>query len=276
MTDLLDVPVVEREPGVRPSGDLGNPPRLEWIAIHKLRVDPSYQRDVGRRGARNVNRIAGNFRWTRCSPLVVSDRGDGTFAIVDGQHRASAARLHGGIKAMPCLVISCVREEEAEAFAAINGAVTALSPLQIYHAELASGDRKARAIRAMCERAAVSVPRYAMTATKRGETLAIGTIKSCWKTYGEDIVELALSLIVGTGDGNTGYVRAPLISGLCQLLKANPGLAKQPRELRRTLHDEQIPKLYAKALRIQGLDGGSVSTHFAALVLKAVDRREFA
>jgi hypothetical protein len=46
----------------------GPAPFLEWIEINKLVVDVTYQREIGRRGATNVNQIAENFDWSKFAP----------------------------------------------------------------------------------------------------------------------------------------------------------------------------------------------------------------
>ena len=73
----------------------GPAPFLEWIEINKLVVDVTYQREIGRRGATNVNQIAENFDWSKFAPVIVAPVEGGQFAIVDGQHRTTAAMLRG-------------------------------------------------------------------------------------------------------------------------------------------------------------------------------------
>jgi ParB-like nuclease domain len=73
----------------------GPAPFLEWIETDKLVVDVTYQREIGRRGATNVNQIAENFDWSKFAPVIVAPVEGGQFAIVDGQHRTTAAILRG-------------------------------------------------------------------------------------------------------------------------------------------------------------------------------------
>src|SRR6266550_4097499 len=69
----------------------GPAPFLEWIETSRLVVDVTYQREIGRRGAVNVNQIAENFDWSKFAPVIVAPVEGGHFAIVDGQHRTTAA-----------------------------------------------------------------------------------------------------------------------------------------------------------------------------------------
>jgi hypothetical protein len=73
----------------------GPAPFLEWIDTDKLVVDVTYQREIGRRGATNVNQIAENFDWSKFAPVIAAPVEGGQFAIVDGQHRTTAAIIRG-------------------------------------------------------------------------------------------------------------------------------------------------------------------------------------
>lgn len=112
-----------------PASEVGERPELQWLKISRLRIDPRYQRDIGQRGANNILAIAPAFRWSKFGPLIVAPIGEGLFAIVDGQHRATAAALRG-FESVPCVIIAADEAEQADAFVAINANVTAMSPLQ--------------------------------------------------------------------------------------------------------------------------------------------------
>ncbi|WP_211299478.1 DUF6551 family protein [Pukyongiella litopenaei] len=111
-------------------------PLLDFVDIDALVIDGSYQRGIERRGRKNIQKIASQFDWSKFSPLVVSRRPGGQFAIIDGQHRAHAAALRGVIE-VPALIVELDAQQEAAAFSEINGTVTALTPNQIYKAALA-------------------------------------------------------------------------------------------------------------------------------------------
>ena len=120
----------------------GRPPRLEWISIRDLVVDPDYQREITLVGRANVRRIATEFNWSMFTPVIVAAVGSNKFAIVDGQHRVTAAVICG-IEKVPCALIECMRGEQAAAFKAINANVTRLSSIQVYHASLIANDADA-------------------------------------------------------------------------------------------------------------------------------------
>ena len=74
---------------------VGAAPMLQWLKIADLVVDPVYQRPIVGNGRRNVDRIARAFSWSCFAPVVVSPIEGGRFAIIDGQHRTTAAALVG-------------------------------------------------------------------------------------------------------------------------------------------------------------------------------------
>lgn len=251
------------------STDWGAEPELQWLSLGALRIDRSYQRDVLENGRATIRRIVESFHWSKFGQLVVARRPGGIYAIVDGQHRAIACAVLG-IVSVPCIVIACSIEEEADAFAAINGNVTRPSPLQIHNARLVAGDRKARALRAVCDDAGVVVPRYAMICDKPGLCTAIGTLDACFRKFGAELLTRSLRLIVqGGGAGGIGMLKPTIIGGMCDLLvaKERPTLGA----LKDAIDGPRLAKLYERAVRVQSLDGGSTRELFVQAVLKAVD-----
>src|SRR5437868_11859154 len=81
--------------------DIGPAPDLRWLPIDRLVIDDSYQRPIAFAGRRNINAIANAFDWRRFSPVIVAPVEGGSYAIVDGQHRTTAAAAIG-ITSVPC------------------------------------------------------------------------------------------------------------------------------------------------------------------------------
>lgn len=208
-------------------GDPGPLPTLQWIAIDRLRVDDLYQRQIQERGAGNVRRIAEAFDWSKFTPVIVARAGQddagALYAIIDGQHRTTAAALRGLIR-VPCEEVEADRARQAAAFAAINGSVTALSSMQIFHAKLAAGDRDAATLAAVLQRAGVSICRSNTPAhlMQPGETLAVTKLRRLHERHGEDVLVAALECVTRTRDGNPGWLRQQIVEALCAVLDAEP------------------------------------------------------
>lgn len=206
--------------------DAKEKPKLFWIAIASLRVDHRYQRKImGRTSEKNVLKIAEEFDWSKFAPVVVAEAEaeEGVFAIIDGQHRTTAAALRG-IRDVPCLIHRASLAEQANAFAAINGGVTAISTMQLYAARVAAEEPAAIELRDACADAGVTIMRYPLAACqmKVGETLAPSKLAQQLTRYGRDTLVAALSCITRTGDGNVGMVRAPVVEALCAVLDGEP------------------------------------------------------
>jgi uncharacterized protein DUF6551 len=121
-------------------GFCGGFPEIGFVDIDDLVIDPLYQRKIERRGKNNIRKIAENFDWARFSPIVVSKRATGVYALIDGQHRAHAAALCG-IASLPALIIpGLTLEQEASAFSWVNGSVTALTSIQKFKAAMAANE----------------------------------------------------------------------------------------------------------------------------------------
>lgn len=213
--------------GDLPKIDHGPRSTVRWLGVDSLVIDERYQRDILRHGSLNIVRIAREFEWAKFVPVVVAEVGQDQYAIVDGQHRATAAALRG-LTEVPCMIIKANAAKQAEVFAAINGQVTAISGLQLHAARVAAKHPVASKLNDVCAAAGVSICRYPVPANKMkaGETLAAGRLYILLDKFGADILGAALSCITRTGDGNIGLVRAQIVEAFCVVLEAEPGWAK--------------------------------------------------
>lgn len=227
--------------------DAGAKPSLEWLPISVLRIDRTYQRQIHDRGARNVREIALNFEWSKFAPVIVAAVQWGVYAIIDGQHRTTAAAARG-IKEVPCQIVDADHAKQADAFAAINAQVTAVTPMQLHAARLAAGDPVARDLAEVCNAAHVSICRYPVPANKMvaGQTLAVGVLARLLAFYGRDVLIAALSCITRTRHGNVGMVRAPVVTALCRVLDAEPEWCAHPH-LMRAMQRFDFAKQYTAA-----------------------------
>lgn len=201
----------------------GPAPQLQWIEVRSLAVDESYQREINKRGAANVRQIAEHFDWSKFAPVIVAPVEGGLYAIVDGQHRTTAALIRG-IDRVPCQVVQADRAKQAEAFAAVNGNVTRTTRSQLHHAQVTAGDAKALEVKKVCEAAGVTIPRRNLSraVAKVGQTQAVAVLFRCLDTYGRNTLISALQCVTQTGGGNPGHLTAVVIEGLCRVLYDDP------------------------------------------------------
>lgn len=207
------------KPAPVPARSIGRQATLTHIPLDQLVIDESYQRAITPQGRGNIVRIVESFDWRMFSPLIVVpvETDDGQrWAIIDGQHRATAALMHGGVRTVPCMVIEASRAEAAACFAAINGAVTAMQKGQMWHARVCAGEHFACEVAEICRRAGVTILKHKAGADswKVGDTLAVGAIETTHRKYGAAVVEAALAAVTGSRDGNPGQLRADVVKAI--------------------------------------------------------------
>lgn len=101
---------------------------LRWLPKTCLNVDGSYQRDPKHRT--KILDIARNWNWVSLAAIVVSQRSDDTYWVIDGQHRVMAAMKRSDVDLLPCVVHQIDNvQREAEAFIDTN---TGRKPVQAH------------------------------------------------------------------------------------------------------------------------------------------------
>ncbi|WP_298800019.1 DUF6551 family protein [uncultured Devosia sp.] len=265
---LLPLASFSFEPPPTPARDLGAKGKEAWLPLVQLRIDESYQRPVDAAGRKTIRGIIENFSWTKFAPLVVSPRPGGLYAVVDGQHRAVACALHGGIKEVPCHILSCTPAEEAAAFATINGIVTRMHPQYLFRARIAAGDKSAVAGNEAAMAAGVKILAYPVASSllKVGETLAGKTIELELQRVGRTALVAALELITRTGSGNAGLVKASMIEGFCDVYATHPKWLATEDECRRVVHRKTVRAILTAAMQRQGNGEGTLRAMVAQVL----------
>lgn len=206
----------------------GSPGELRLLPISILRVDDSYQRAINSNSVRVISRICAEFDWSKFLPVIVVREGS-TFSVVDGQHRTTAA-LTLGISEVPCYVLSCTAEEAAAAFAAINGNVTPVGPVDIWFAEVAAKKPETLAVKRSLDAAGVSVVRK-KDGFRVGETRSINVLRRAYDFYGESMLITILQCITECGDGNPGMIFGAMIHGIGRAIRTKPEYLANPSRI---------------------------------------------
>ncbi|KAA0122840.1 chromosome partitioning protein ParB [Methylobacterium sp. P1-11] len=201
----------------------GPAPMMSWVETHLLVVDDSYQRAMGSLAWRHIIAIADAFDWSKFTPVIVAPVEGGFYAIIDGQHRTTAAFLHN-IKKVPCCIVQADRAKQAAAFAAINSKIARLYQNNIFHAELQAGSSFAKRVAEVAERAGVKIPRNKMSKKDLPPNAvnAVSSLKAVITTYGDEVTISALQCVTETGDGNAHMLKGVLIRALAEVLSQRP------------------------------------------------------
>lgn len=218
---------------------------LAMVPIAQLFVDSVYQRAVSVSSVRNIRRICEAFDWAKFLPVIVSAGEGGRFFIVDGQHRTIAAATIG-IDAVPCYILSCSPAEAAAAFAAINGNVTPIAPIDIWFAELASQAPHAVELQRVLDAAGVKVTRKKEGFAK-GETNSIKVLRRALDFYGAAILTTILQCIVETNDGNPGMIFGAVVNGIGFSIRTKPDLLANPSRLFEIFDELDLSEMVSEA-----------------------------
>ena len=172
-------------------------PQLMWVDIASLVIDESYQRPIADGNKQAIKRIAGDFQWSRFSPVLVAPVAGGRYALIDGQHRAHAAALCG-FDSIPAMVTLVAPEEQALAFIEINTRQIRVGREQVYRAALSAGAAWAVACRDAVEAAdcRLMATRYSTAAKKPGMVFAVALIQRMIETGRAEAVTRALKALM--------------------------------------------------------------------------------
>ena len=250
----------------------GVPPMLQWLRIDKLVVDDSYQRPIAGAGKTNVKRIASQFHWSCFAPAIVSPIEGGRFAIVDGQHRITAAAACG-FDEVPCQIIVAEPAEQAAAFKAVNGNVTKMGRMAIHAAAVAAGDPTALILDEACRTGGVTLLRYPVEATqqKPGQTHAVAACAKCLAQYGRDTLITALQCVTQTDNNLPGMLTGPLIKALCEVLAGQPAWRDAGERLLRAFDEiDLISAVDDAATAVARTRGFSRTTALVGILRKAL------
>jgi hypothetical protein len=217
---------------------------LKVVPISQLYVDSTYQRAVSAGSVRNIKRICSAFDWAKFLPVIVAREVD-RYLVIDGQHRTIAAATVG-VKQVPCYILSCSPAEAASAFAAINGNVTPMQPIDLWFAELAAKDPDAVALQQVLDAAGVKVTRK-KEGFAVGETRSINVLRRALRFYGSAILTTILQCIVETGDGNPGMINGAFVNGIGYAIRTKPDLLAKPTELFDVLDKISLSELLREA-----------------------------
>ncbi|SLN77270.1 DUF6551 family protein [Oceanibacterium hippocampi] len=261
---------------VASSADPGPEPVLDWLPLDRLVVDDRYQRDASRTGSRGIiNKICREFRWRAFQPPTVAPLGDGTFAIIDGQHRVEAARKHPLIDRVPCYVVEADDlADQADGFVRINADRRQVPGTVLHQARARAGDGDALQLEKVCHAAGVRIARYRPAhGCEPAETVAVGSIRKLIFNYGEAPVREALETIRAAHPETRDALRAPLIKALAVFHASYRRADGFDRERLIRVVGEQSPlDLVETGRTSKKMFGGSASAAIVAALRHAYNR----
>jgi hypothetical protein len=257
---------VERKQKYAPP--VGSLPSIEWIHLGRLTIDGAYQRSTNNEPSRRlIASIAAKFDWRLCAPLVISRRPDGTFTIIDGQHRWLAASKRDDIPQLPCCVFQYENmEEEARMFIVANRARKPMSRLDDYFAALAAADEDAIEIEQIVADAGFQIARTtSSTSWRPGEIAFTSSIANSIRRFGPVVTSAVLTNMAVAFKGQKLSHGATLFGALVKIM-ARPEPDFDPDRLVSALQTRTVIEWGAHISRLRGGSKERIGTLYDAIM----------
>jgi hypothetical protein len=188
------------------------------IAVEELNISDAYQRTII---TARVNRIAKNLDQDAFGSLTVGQRRDGSYWVVDGMQRLTAARKLD-IAMVPCDVFdSDGQEHEARVFRLKNRERTNVSAVSLFRAQMTEGDEQTLAIAAVVKDAGLKLALREETA-KWPYIRAVKALERSFQRVGGEGLRKAFALLDQAWTGEDGSVQGDMIEGMCYFIKKHP------------------------------------------------------
>jgi hypothetical protein len=134
--------------------------KIEHIPLSDVQVDPAYQRPL-REG--KLAEILRDFDASELTAIVVSRRSDGTYWVLDGQHRCEVMRRLGRSVVLADIRDGLSLEDEARLFWRLNDGPTRVGAWDKFKARLTAKEPRALQISRVVEANSYHVGRTAET-----------------------------------------------------------------------------------------------------------------
>lgn len=249
---------------IEPSEELGKPGEFAFIALEDLRIDTRYQRELGARGRKTIKQIVEGFSWSKFEPLMVAQDPQSPkafFAILDGQHRAVSALMHGQIKAVPCIIHQLDLRQQARVYRDINSVITAMSYLQLHHAGVTGGSPVAVAIDLLCKQAGVEIMRWNLATNKMQahQTVSVKSLGQILRQHGHAIALRVLCALKDAGSEHQTIITAKNLRICAHIFEALPALTLSNAVAFLKEHDlKGQMEIFRETGQAKAVDGGAM------------------
>lgn len=205
---------------------LGKQGQFQMIPKTSLYVDRAYQRSEGEVSQNKILKYAADWHWMLCGVLLVVRRPDGSYLVVDGQHRALAALTRDDISELPCLVFSLDDvTEEARTFVAAATVRTSISTVTRHKASVVAMDPVSLAVEEAAQACGCTISK----SDGAGHIKAVSTLTSMVREDA-DIARLCLALVREMAGPST--LSGDVLAALFWLARKEPSVLGKPHSTR--------------------------------------------
>lgn len=188
---------------------------FEKIPIKNLVSNQNYQRGLS---TGHILRAAEHFDPYQINPVKVSRR-DGVNYVFNGQHTIEIVALVSGSRDTPvwCMIYDDLNyEHEADIFANQQKYVKALSPLEVFKANLEAENSDQMIIRDLVTSYGLKIGNKKVP----GAICAVSTLESIYGKYGYHVLNRVLRLIVSAWEGDANSFSSCMMNGVAKIVNA--------------------------------------------------------
>lgn len=244
-----------------------NSPDLRPLVVSALVVDSDVQRALDNR---RVEKIATELNHDALGTITVSHRANGSYHIIDGQHRVSAVRLAegDGVKIMCRVFDGLTIEEEAELFRLLNNTAKP-GALDLFRVRVVEGEETATYIHDM-------LVRHGFRLGLASGGVVFAAVAAAERVYRlkPDALEWTLSTVVRAWGHEGASTDGRIVAGL-GLVYARYGTAVAPDEMADRL--ARFPGgpggVLGKARGLKEMIGGHIGSAVSEIIVETYNRK---
>ena len=230
-----------------------------WLPLKKLVVDDKYQRPINEARSR---RYAVDWNQALAGLITVSSRRDGTYAVLDGQHRARGAQIRRLPEVWCEVFFDLTPELEAYIFRERNRKRVATNSLDDFRAAVAAGDAKALRVLQVLEALKIQVGANSKNPNVYACIAALFTLD----TWG--VLRETLSLIRETWPQEPEAKEQPMVMGLGLVLWNYKGQIDSER-FKKMMQHQPVPRWLNDAATLKASLGKRQWEHVAGIIVRA-------
>ena len=235
---------------------------FELLPIKNLVSSQTYQRNLS---LSHIQRTVENFDLHQINPVKVSRR-DGINYVFNGQHTIEVIAAVSGSRDTPvwCMIYDDLGyEQEADIFANQQKFNKALSPYEIFMANIEAGNDTQLMIKSLVESYGLTI---SSTRTP-GSVCAISTLEGIHEKYGFHTLDRTLRLCVGTWEGEPDSLSGNMLKGIAHLI------VSFGETMRDDVFKEKIGKVSARELSRTARERKAGSMGFAEAILLEYNKK---
>jgi hypothetical protein len=242
----------------------------QYERVSELTVDQRYQRSLN---IRRVKKIANEFDPYSVGMLIVSDRGDGTKVVLDGQTRRAALMQMGWEDQMvPCYVyVGLSVEEEARIFRTLNQDRARPTAIDLFRARVVERDPGALDMQASLSANGLRVA----SNTEAGTFRAIAAADRVYRDSGRSIFRAVISTIHAAWPSydDPMSVSSDMVTGLGLVLAEYENDVDLSR-LVKVLAQDTPANLVGKARTLRASLGGTMGSCMAQVIVHSYNKQQ--